>query len=281
MHTYLNGRCNMYAFEKHRYANPVIQNALEEARPSILFIISSTMKEQHPILQDYANWSRKHKGILESFRNSCFSYDLLPGDASLSGEAAVHFSQTLPTDTMPGLDMSRAWKNLPIVHILFDLVVLRVYLGRPATDDAQIYYLARKYNEDELKLLNGMRTQSAPSSKINIAPPPVPPPIPAKMDYNEQMDVDASPSDHYNLQKNPFSSRLRNALSGLKRKREEESRDSWDDPNFLESQRDSETRIKDFDQVVETLIEDDMSPQTKINAQRKKQAKGKYKLGKK
>ncbi|KIK50057.1 hypothetical protein GYMLUDRAFT_65433 [Collybiopsis luxurians FD-317 M1] len=118
-----------------------------------------------------------------------------------------------------------------------------------------------------------------------MAPPPVPPPIPAKMDYNEQMDVDASPSDHYYLQKNPFSSRLRNALSGLKRKREEESRDSWDDPNFLESlkksQRDSETRIKDFDQVVETLIEDDMGPQTKINAQRKKQAKGKYRLGKK
>ena len=152
------------AFEKYGYVNPLVQRALDAARPSIISIIFSSMEQQHPIIQDYAGWSKKHKGILESFKNTCFSYDILPGNACLSGEAAVFLSQNLPTDMMPGLDQSRARKNLPVVWILFDLVVLWVYLGRPATNDAQVYYLARKYSKEELDLLSDADVQSSPSS---------------------------------------------------------------------------------------------------------------------
>ncbi|KAF9061950.1 hypothetical protein BDP27DRAFT_1428426 [Rhodocollybia butyracea] len=119
------------AVDSHGYENLEITEALRDAKPRILEVIASASPQVHPILDIWAQWSqRKNKQVLDSFKDDCFEYDLLPADNSLAEEASASL----------GLELNGTL-----------LVVIRVYLGKTVFQDNEIYHLARKYSAQELK----------------------------------------------------------------------------------------------------------------------------------
>ena len=118
-------------------------------------------------------------------------------------------------------------------------------------EDGSPYSLKVNTEPDQFTLAGGeFASFTTPIAKVNMAPPVVPPPILSKSNKNDRMDGDTSPSYHYNLQRNPLPSRQQYAFPGLKRKQENDSRDSWDDPHFLEnlklSQEKAKGKVKNF-----------------------------------
>ncbi|KAK6974108.1 hypothetical protein R3P38DRAFT_2432008, partial [Favolaschia claudopus] len=114
----------------------------------------------HPIRLDYDNWvgegsrSKKDKGA-ETFADQFFDLRILPGDASFI-EAPV---QRVLNIIFPPRDDPEFWQNvnldlrrylMTVTPILFQLVILRLYLRRPASDDLQIYFLSRYFTRKEL-----------------------------------------------------------------------------------------------------------------------------------
>ena len=112
------------AFELYNYQNQPIQLALQEAKPSIMKIISQKHNPNHPIVHLYSQWSKtKNKpGLSRSFQNSCFNYHLLPGNASLASNAAVDICSAVPAHLL-GLMLTNI-SFLAMVKVLCDLVVI-------------------------------------------------------------------------------------------------------------------------------------------------------------
>ncbi|KAF9062282.1 hypothetical protein BDP27DRAFT_1483403 [Rhodocollybia butyracea] len=134
------------------YENPEVTQALQEARNRILDIISGSESQTvHPIIDLFARWShRNSKTMLDSFKDECFQYDLLPAGNSHAEEASAglgpEVNGTLIADLIGG-----ALSGLPMIKVLFDLVVIRVYFGKISREDGQIYHLARRYSSKELE----------------------------------------------------------------------------------------------------------------------------------
>ncbi|KAE9401742.1 hypothetical protein BT96DRAFT_937764 [Gymnopus androsaceus JB14] len=153
------------AVDLYSYENAAISKALNDAQDSITDIISGT--SAHPIVDLFRRWSRLSSNkeqfikwsrlegkrvlsILNSFRDECFDYDILPGDYSLSETACIilgHKIQQAPTQSIIGGLMP----SIDVARVLLDLVVVRVYLNRTPEDDIEIYHLARKYKPSESK----------------------------------------------------------------------------------------------------------------------------------
>ncbi|KIK50278.1 hypothetical protein GYMLUDRAFT_253125 [Collybiopsis luxurians FD-317 M1] len=142
------------ACDEYGYQNAAVMQALNEAMYSIIQIVSNPAARPHPILAYYQDWLQQHspKSLEASFQNDCFTYNLLPGDWSLSADATAALSGSL-AGSLLGFDVGEALAVLPVIQVLCDLVVVRVYLGRPTSDDSQIYHLARNYSKKELESL--------------------------------------------------------------------------------------------------------------------------------
>ena len=112
------------------YTNTAIAHALKEAQASIIGIVTSSGEHQHPILGDFKDWMGKESSqrLANSFQYDYFTYDLLPGDRSLSAETAVLLSNALPTSSFD-FHLGGALAIMPVIRVLCDLVILRVYLG--------------------------------------------------------------------------------------------------------------------------------------------------------
>ncbi len=148
--------------DEYAYSNLQIAHALQNAEQSILKIVCRETSELHPIIPLFDAWNQRPQTIGNSFADSCFSYDLLPGDRSLAMTAAVGLSaqlkQRLHIQPM-SLD-----SILPVLRVLCDLVVLRVYLCREPVDDGQIYNLAcirgNQTNGLDMTFKTGIYTQA-------------------------------------------------------------------------------------------------------------------------
>ena len=176
------------ANDNHSYQNQEIQTALEDSFHIIAQIIDGTLA--HPIMEEFEEWKtsapRPSGGILNSsiqtFDHICkfeklFKIDILPADKSLIQPFIVNLDLRLRfhphQDIRPHTSM--------LGNVLFGIVILRVYLGRPPSDDLQIYWLARDFNEDEVldmvaKRLRGNETSQFSDARcgtIRRAPYPV------------------------------------------------------------------------------------------------------------
>ncbi|KAJ7130567.1 hypothetical protein C8R44DRAFT_906239 [Mycena epipterygia] len=144
----------------HLYDSPEISDSLLHSRRSILdIIIGSTF---HPIVPDYDQWMAtpgeltvaKHT---DHFVRKFHSTQILPGDASLIEPHTEYVMQFLSSevdsvDNQPVLVSDRPrHRATTLAPLLFQLVVLRIYLRRSPSDDFQIYFLTCRFNKDEVK----------------------------------------------------------------------------------------------------------------------------------
>ncbi|KAJ6616544.1 hypothetical protein B0H10DRAFT_2036689 [Mycena sp. CBHHK59/15] len=94
-------------------------------------------------------------GRANDFVHKFFSAQILPGDASLIGPHTDYIVQSIPPDVPAAKDdpaaLSEGLRRCATIlaSILFQIVILRMYLQRSAADDAQIYFLTRSFNPDE------------------------------------------------------------------------------------------------------------------------------------
>ena len=137
----------------HGYTNDDIQTALFDAYSSVFDIL--TKQQEHPIMDLFqihmaeyqAKWKKinprrdpTNNNIIEAASAFAFSVPILAGDASL----AVDFVSDLKSH------IGRQYSSLAddcvtmsIGKVLFDLVILRTYLSRPAENDLDIFELVK------------------------------------------------------------------------------------------------------------------------------------------
>jgi len=131
------------AADKHGYINPIIQNALDHAYETIVFILNGVL--DHPLMSLWLGTISKYKtwppekpsvlfNILHGFK-SRFDLNVLPADFSLIQRYIPHLRHDL------GPSFSYLYE---LAIILFKVVIMRVYLGRQPCDDDQIFFLAHR-----------------------------------------------------------------------------------------------------------------------------------------
>ncbi|KAJ7207665.1 hypothetical protein C8J57DRAFT_1258053 [Mycena rebaudengoi] len=139
------------------FSHPEISIALTLAQDNVLEIILGS--RPHPLQSDYDGWmleSRRPEAQANAFLEK-FSRNLLSGDASLiEPHADVVFKSLLPdvaaTPGVPAaLSTTLRLRATTFVALLFELVILRLYLNRSAAEDLAVYFLARKYTLQELR----------------------------------------------------------------------------------------------------------------------------------
>ncbi|KAK7047011.1 hypothetical protein R3P38DRAFT_3423671 [Favolaschia claudopus] len=145
------------AHDIHGYENPEISDALLHACQPILDIIKCNT--EHPIQLDYEAWMDSAPINEEKRANGFagrFNIGILPGDASLIEPHIQELTSTLfpfdPDSKTPHTMKSRRWFQT-VGPILFQLVILRIYLRRHPSDDIQIYFLSRFFTSEELRAL--------------------------------------------------------------------------------------------------------------------------------
>ncbi|KAK7051728.1 hypothetical protein R3P38DRAFT_3255060 [Favolaschia claudopus] len=145
------------AHDIHGYENPEISDALLHACQPILDIIKCNT--EHPIQLDYEAWMDSAPINEEKRANGFagrFNIGILPGDASLIEPHIQELTSTLfpfdPDSKTPHTMKSRRWFQT-VAPILFQLVILRIYLRRHPSDDIQIYFLSRFFTSEELRAL--------------------------------------------------------------------------------------------------------------------------------
>ncbi|KAF9568223.1 hypothetical protein CPC08DRAFT_757722 [Agrocybe pediades] len=145
------------AHDNHGYDNKIIQLALADSFYSVLQIV--TGQRSHPMMSIYHIWKsesspHRHKGILQSAQdefdkicrfNDMFDLDILPGDKSLTHS----FISDLDIALRPFKDEAIRRDAGMIAGVLFGIVIIRVYLGRTAQDDLQIFWLCRSFTREE------------------------------------------------------------------------------------------------------------------------------------
>ncbi|KAJ7802015.1 hypothetical protein B0H14DRAFT_2614779 [Mycena olivaceomarginata] len=118
--------------------------ALSDAHKSLIATIKAADFTMHPILSDYDAWMAEAPQAKEKF--SCAA--ILAGDASLyESHIAEVIAECLPR-TQEVSESVRLRTSI-LSSTLFQLVVLRVYLGQSARDNIQIYFLARRFSPGE------------------------------------------------------------------------------------------------------------------------------------
>lgn len=122
-----------YAADKG-YTNEELESAMRKAYPTVKLIVSGGLS--HPLMDLFRRivgrngryWNRAQQLV------GVFSIPVLPGDASLAENFCIQLANELGVQ-----------ETLTEAHIvaltLFQLVILRVYLGRDPSDDDQIYNL--------------------------------------------------------------------------------------------------------------------------------------------
>ena len=147
------------AGELHQYTNPEISNALFHARQSVIEIITGQLV--HPILPDFDLWmagseALKQEKHANDFAEKFFNARILPGDAFLIDPHTEHVSQVIcsgmspANDAFDGISMDMRRRVTLLAPLLFQLVILRIYLRRSSVDDEQIYFLTRTFSKAEL-----------------------------------------------------------------------------------------------------------------------------------
>ncbi|KAK7012998.1 hypothetical protein R3P38DRAFT_3581609 [Favolaschia claudopus] len=146
------------AHDIYDYEDPEISEALLHARQPILDIIKCNT--EHPIQLDYEAWMDSAPINKEKHANGFagrFNIGILPGDASLIEPHIQELTSTLfpfdPDSKTPHTMKSRRWFQT-VAPILFQLVILRIYLRRHPSDDIQIYFLSRFFTSEELRALS-------------------------------------------------------------------------------------------------------------------------------
>ena len=132
------------AHELHGFSDPSLTEALEDAVPSIIDIISG--RRPFPILQDFRTYLAATVGGNKIARASNFrsalSVPLLLGDESLIDPFVTRLHQSLVHNPSNGVSASEAALLASAVGgVLFSTVIVRSYLERPAEDDQAIYCL--------------------------------------------------------------------------------------------------------------------------------------------
>ncbi|KAJ7768047.1 hypothetical protein B0H14DRAFT_3895019 [Mycena olivaceomarginata] len=143
------------AAQLYCYDNPEISAALTQSRQRIIDIILANDTAVHPIISDYHEWmldapQSKETRHADDFSRKFSSIRLLPGDASLIDVHTTHVLEAVTTNVPESSEVFRQ-RAVNFASILFQLVVLRLYLRRPAQDDVRIYFLARKFTPKELQ----------------------------------------------------------------------------------------------------------------------------------
>ncbi|KAJ7476494.1 hypothetical protein FB451DRAFT_1557372 [Mycena latifolia] len=148
------------ARELWSYENPEISEALLRSCQAIIDIITGSPSASHPIGPDYEQWMAnggelKDIGRANDFVTKFYSADILPGDASLIEPHTDYVLRSIPPDIPATIDAPAALSEglrrraTILASILFQLVILRIYLRRSSADDAQIYFLARSFDPKE------------------------------------------------------------------------------------------------------------------------------------
>ncbi|KAJ7916650.1 hypothetical protein B0H13DRAFT_1870985 [Mycena leptocephala] len=151
------------AGELHNYTNPAISATLLVARQPILDIITGSLF--HPIVPDYDLWMASAQELkaekhANDFARKFFSAAILLGDASLIDPHTEYVLQALSAGILPvqeaveGCPIDLRRRAIIIAPLLFQLAILRMYLRRTPTDDEQIYYLTRSFDQAELQALH-------------------------------------------------------------------------------------------------------------------------------
>ncbi|KAJ6572673.1 hypothetical protein B0H10DRAFT_1964338 [Mycena sp. CBHHK59/15] len=154
------------ARELYTYENPEISDPLFHARESVLDIVIGSPSASHPIRPDYEQWMASGGELRDARRASDFgsmfySAQILPGDASLIEPHTDYImQQILPdipadteADTPTAVSETLRRRVTTLAPILFELLILRIYLCCSAADDLQIYWLTRSFDKDERKKL--------------------------------------------------------------------------------------------------------------------------------
>ncbi|KAJ6540544.1 hypothetical protein B0H19DRAFT_1067804 [Mycena capillaripes] len=105
-----------------------------------------------PYLLEYGNIP--HAGSTFSFKFG--SGGILPGDASLIDEHSTHIVEAVvdsisQAGSLEGFSELWRLRATILASVLLQLVILRIYLRRPSSDDIQIYFLARHFTAKEVQ----------------------------------------------------------------------------------------------------------------------------------
>ncbi|KAJ7866271.1 hypothetical protein B0H14DRAFT_3594646 [Mycena olivaceomarginata] len=140
---------------------PLSRPPLTESRQFVIDIILATGTNcaVHPIIADYQNWmldapQSKETRHADDFARTFSSMQILPGDASLinvHGTFVLGVVAAKIPESFEGSPESFRQRAMVLASILFQLVILRLYLRRPNQDDVQIYFLARNFTRQELQ----------------------------------------------------------------------------------------------------------------------------------
>lgn len=153
------------AHDIYGYQHQEITDTLFQSRQAVLDIVMDSRSALHPIGLDYEQWMAsggelQEIGRANDFARKFFSAQVLPGDASLIEPHTNYVVESLPADILaigdtPAAVSERLRRRATILApLLFQLVILRMYLGRAATDDIQIYFLTRTFDKAELEKLS-------------------------------------------------------------------------------------------------------------------------------
>ncbi|KAJ7688094.1 hypothetical protein B0H14DRAFT_3533549 [Mycena olivaceomarginata] len=143
------------AAQLYCYDNPEISAALTQSRQRIIDIIlaNDTRCASYYLglpRVDVGRPAAKETRHADDFSRKFSSIRLLPGDASLIDVHTTHVLEAVTANVPESSEVFRQ-RAVNFASILFQLVVLRLYLRRPAQDDVRIYFLARKFTPKELQ----------------------------------------------------------------------------------------------------------------------------------
>jgi hypothetical protein len=136
------------------YCNDAIQTPLYDAYSAVFDILTGTTP--HPIMiffrehmkEQRITFHKRNRGrapsevdLFEMVQHLPFSVPVLPGDASLVENFVADIKVQANHEKIDIIDEDLVL--IPIGSILFHLVILRTYLGRPAENDLDIYELVK------------------------------------------------------------------------------------------------------------------------------------------
>ncbi|KAL1939097.1 hypothetical protein VTO73DRAFT_10357 [Trametes versicolor] len=130
------------AEDNYQYKNPEISSALADALPSIYNITSG--RRDHPIMDRYRRDTpdmriQEQRKAMDFATSCCFG--ILPGDASVIFTHMTELHKLLSATSGLSPDIPLTALAFGIGAVLFEVVILRIYLERPAEDDLAIYNL--------------------------------------------------------------------------------------------------------------------------------------------
>ncbi|KAJ7196707.1 hypothetical protein GGX14DRAFT_574776 [Mycena pura] len=148
------------AQEIYGYENSEISDLLYGARDSIFAIVTGSQSVSHPIWADYEQWmasGKRHNeiGRANEFAENFYSTRILPRDASLIESHVEYIIQCIQPDipavpdTPAAVSEALLRRVATLAPILFQLIILRVYLHCTAADDLEIYWLTRDLGKGE------------------------------------------------------------------------------------------------------------------------------------